>query len=308
MGHGKVTVVTAKDAPEPFDEVVVTVPLGCLKRNDIMFEPPLAPPLSNAINNIGYGSLDKVYITFPAAFWEPASDANAQTGQPRSQGPLDPHGTTPKVAASTMPLHQPPKGEAKEKAHYPGFTHWLSPTYAPDTNPDGWDPQAMNLAAMPPNCAHPTLLFYLYGPCSAHIASMVCTATSDKERDERLFQFFKPYYSRLPNFNAANNACQPKAVLATAWASDKYAGYGSYSNFQVGLERGDKDIETMRRGMPERHVWLAGEHTAPFVALGTTTGAYWAGEKVAERILRAHGLQVEQWYPFWRREGVPGVG
>lgn len=37
----------------------------------------------------------------------------------------------------------------------------------------------------------------------------------------------------------------------------------------------DKDIEALRKGCPERGVWFAGEHTAPFVALGTTTGAYW---------------------------------
>jgi hypothetical protein len=41
----------------------------------------------------------------------------------------------------------------------------------------------------------------------------------------------------------------------------------------------------MREGMPERGIWIAGEHTAPFVALGTATGAYWSGEKVALRIL-----------------------
>lgn len=41
----------------------------------------------------------------------------------------------------------------------------------------------------------------------------------------------------------------------------------------------------MREGMGvERGVWLAGEHTAPFVGLGTTSGAYWSGEAVAGRI------------------------
>ena len=42
--------------------------------------------------------------------------------------------------------------------------------------------------------------------------------------------------------------------------------------------------------MPERGIWLAGEHTAPFVALGTSTGAYWSGESVGVRILRAYGM------------------
>jgi len=83
----------------------------------------------------------------------------------------------------------------------------------------------------------------------------------------------------------------PTGALATAWAKDELAGYGSYSNFQTGLERGDEDIECMREGLPERRVWLAGEHTAPFKALGTVTGAYWAGEGVARRIAEVYGLR-----------------
>lgn len=49
----------------------------------------------------------------------------------------------------------------------------------------------------------------------------------------------------------------------------------------------------MRAGVPERRVWLAGEHTAPFVALGTVTGAYWAGEGVARRIIGLYGGEGE---------------
>jgi hypothetical protein len=94
-----------------------------------------------------------------------------------------------------------------------------------------------------------------------------------------------PYISLLPNYSATSPHCTPKAIFATAWAGDELAGYGSYANFQTGLEEGDKHVESMRKGMPERGIWIAGEHTAPFVALGTATGAYWSGEKVALRIL-----------------------
>lgn len=52
----------------------------------------------------------------------------------------------------------------------------------------------------------------------------------------------------------------------------------------------DEDIEVIRQGCPERGIWFAGEHTAPFVALGTVTGAYWSGEAVARRVLAAYGL------------------
>ena len=39
-------------------------------------------------------------------------------------------------------------------------------------------------------------------------------------------------------------------------------------------------------------LWFAGEHTAPFAAMGTTTGAYWSGERVARGIGHMYGLDI----------------
>ena len=111
------------------------------------------------------------------------------------------------------------------------------------------------------------------------------------EYTSALWRLFEPYVSFLPNYDAASSDCQPVDALATAWVNDELAGNGSYTNFPVGLEQGDEDVEVLRQGMPEAGIWLAGEHTAPFVALGTVTGAYWAGEGVARRILRAYGVE-----------------
>ncbi|KAH9828527.1 Lysine-specific histone demethylase 1A [Teratosphaeria destructans] len=285
-GSREPSIIIADGSRHTFDEVIVTTPLGWLKRNKHAFQPRLPDRLSQAIDSIGYGTLDKVYITFPSAFWDAAAEGRAASQKGCIVSGLDPGHKTPNVTATTMPVHQP--GSTTAGAHHPCFTHWLTPGYAPDTNPHRWDQQGMNLACLPEPCAHPTLLFYTYGDCSLHIANLVSSATSDADRDAKILSFYEPYISRLPNYDPGNPACKPKAVLATAWANDEFAGYGSYSNFQVGLERGDEDIEVMRHGMPERGVWLAGEHTAPFVALGTTTGAWWSGEAVAERIVNAY--------------------
>lgn len=43
-----------------FDEVVVTAPLGWLKRNLAAFEPALPARMTKAIGAIGYGCLEKV--------------------------------------------------------------------------------------------------------------------------------------------------------------------------------------------------------------------------------------------------------
>ncbi|PFH57439.1 hypothetical protein XA68_15057 [Ophiocordyceps unilateralis] len=237
-----------------FDEVVVTCPLGWLKRNLDAFEPPLPARLTRAIGSIGYGCLEKVYISFPKAFW------------------LSEDGHDNQVR---------------------GFIQWLSPDYAPDSNPDRWPQEAVELASLEPGAAHPSLLFYLYGDQSRHVAAKVTALQTEAERDGFLTHYFKPYYSRLPNFSEASPDCRASACLATAWVCDEFAGFGSYSNFQVGLEEGDEDIKTMRAGLPERGLWFAGEHTAPFVAVGTATGAYWSGESVGRRVAEAYGLSSE---------------
>ncbi|KAI9784649.1 MAG: hypothetical protein M1839_001871 [Geoglossum umbratile] len=249
---GQVVVTIEGGETQSFDEVVMTAPLGWLKRNKNAFTPPLSPRLTKAIDSISYGHLEKVYVTFPKAFWE-GSDPS----------PLPNDG-------------------------YSGFTHWISPTYAPDTNPHAWSQECVNIAACPAPHAHPTLLFYLYGDCSIYITSLVHN-TITSAHHSALKSFFLPYFSRLPHYSPTNPDCQPLAFLSTEWQKDELAGYGSYCNFQVGLTEGDADIEVMRHGVPDRRIWLAGEHTAPFIALGTVTGAYWAGEGVAQRIIETYG-------------------
>ncbi len=55
----QVKVETTDATTEEFDEVVMTAPLGWLKRNKDVFEPPLPARLSQAIDSVGYGCLDK---------------------------------------------------------------------------------------------------------------------------------------------------------------------------------------------------------------------------------------------------------
>lgn len=165
---------------------------------------------------------------------------------------------------------------------------WLSPAYATDSNPNRWNQEVVELASLTPETSHPTLLFYTYGDQSKHITSTIA-GFSKTEKDEFLLRFFEPYYSRLPHYSDKNPDCKPTGFMATEWLNDEFAGFGSYSNFQVGLEEGDTDIRIMREGLPEHGLWLAGEHTAPFVGLGTATGAYWSGESVGKRIAEQYG-------------------
>jgi monoamine oxidase len=51
------------------DQVVVTVPLGVLKRPGVELSPALPVRKQQAIERLGMNVLNKVYLRFPAAFW-----------------------------------------------------------------------------------------------------------------------------------------------------------------------------------------------------------------------------------------------
>ncbi|KAH7356899.1 hypothetical protein BKA65DRAFT_217148 [Rhexocercosporidium sp. MPI-PUGE-AT-0058] len=249
----KVSVHTENGNIFEFDEIVITCPLGWLQKNKAVFHPELPTRFSQAIDAIGYGTLEKVYISFPRAFWLGSEEKPDET----------PH---------------------------TGFTQWIAPSYTKSTNPERWNQEVVDLATLPGECAHPTLLFYLYGDQSVSFGKELSSMLTQKKRDSYLINFFKPYYSRLPHFNEESRDCIPVQCLATTWVSDDLAGNGSYTTIRTGVQEADKDIEIMREGLPGRRIWFAGEHTAPFVALGTVTGAYWSGEAVAKRIASSYGV------------------
>lgn len=56
------------------DAVVVTTPLGVMKKGDIVFNPPLSDRKLGAISRLGFGNLNKVIMLFPHAFWGEEND------------------------------------------------------------------------------------------------------------------------------------------------------------------------------------------------------------------------------------------
>lgn len=173
---------------------------------------------------------------------------------------------------------------------YPPFTHWFEPKGGSVMKPPHHEQQAMNMADLPEPYAHPTLLFYISGTHAQELASITSMLPSPA-KEEALKELFEPYYALLPNYSPSSPDCAPSGFYATAWAADEFAGYGSYSNFPVGMEEADKDVEALREGAPDQRMWLAGEHTAPFDHSGTVSGAWISGDRVAERILNAYGIE-----------------
>ncbi|UWD79274.1 flavin monoamine oxidase family protein [Curtobacterium flaccumfaciens] len=50
-------------------QVVVTVPLGVLQAGEVVFTPPLSAPVTGALDRLGMGTYDKVFLRFPSRFW-----------------------------------------------------------------------------------------------------------------------------------------------------------------------------------------------------------------------------------------------
>lgn len=53
-----------------FDAVIITVPLGVLKAGAIKFSPALPDWKTAAINRLGMGTLDKLYLRYNEVFWD----------------------------------------------------------------------------------------------------------------------------------------------------------------------------------------------------------------------------------------------
>jgi len=66
--------VTTQDNTFKADACLVTVPLGVLKKDAIVFSPPLPEDKQQAITRLGYGVLNKLVLLFPHAFWDTTLD------------------------------------------------------------------------------------------------------------------------------------------------------------------------------------------------------------------------------------------
>ena len=62
--------MTAGGSTYQADKVIVTVPLGVMQAGDITFTPTLPLINTKALNRLGFGVMDKLYLEFDTAFWD----------------------------------------------------------------------------------------------------------------------------------------------------------------------------------------------------------------------------------------------
>lgn len=85
--HDSGVTIGSASGSRVYDAVLVTVPLGVLKRGNIAFEPSLSDEKKSAIARMGMGVLDKVYLQFDEVFWDQefTTILMPENGLPRGQ-------------------------------------------------------------------------------------------------------------------------------------------------------------------------------------------------------------------------------
>ncbi|KAK4698128.1 hypothetical protein P7C71_g68, partial [Lecanoromycetidae sp. Uapishka_2] len=71
------------------DHIVLTTPLGVLKDNAVSFDPPLPPRKMDAIQNLGFGTLNKVILVYDKPFWKVDQDMFGLLREPEVKNSLD---------------------------------------------------------------------------------------------------------------------------------------------------------------------------------------------------------------------------
>lgn len=77
--------ITSNGIKINFDAVIVTLLLGVLKKQSVKFKPALSIAKQEAINRLGMGTLDKVYLLYDQPFWDLGTTwiATPENGHPK---------------------------------------------------------------------------------------------------------------------------------------------------------------------------------------------------------------------------------
>lgn len=262
--HG-CTVYVQGESPIEADIVVVTVPLGVLKANQIEFNPPLPEEKQGSINRLGFGVYDKIFITFDKpielddngnGFFDPKADvisivpkANDDVNKYYLSAKLQTMNPAEIELASSHP-HR--KYDERDEGHI-GI-------------------EMVNVSKV---AEVPKVVMLIYGKAALDMEAIA----DDKSA---LTQFAM---SKLAN--AFPNCVIPNIVEidATAWGKDPFS-YGSFAH--IPINSSGQDMEILSKPIDET-IFFAGEATF-YKHYSTVHGALISGRREYARIM-------EKFYP-----------
>lgn len=252
-GDGKV--YTAK-------QVVCTLPLGVLQHHhhheDELFEPPLPTAKRAAVQSLGYGTLDKVFLVFQHPWWinEPYRSIlkKGLVRMPSSLSPDEDQGAPPdQIMGFTLDL--------------PGLCIHEDGT----TTTEG-APAVLSAVNIHNLTGAPALAFFVSCANAAHIEAM-----TDSQAGALVHRALTSWLGQeIPH---------PESVHVTRWAGDEFAR-GSYSHMVTDVsETSHRDEFAQPVIQWERAVLrFAGEHTSRD-HFATVHGALLSGWREADAIL-----------------------
>ncbi|KAI9015515.1 amine oxidase [Hyaloraphidium curvatum] len=270
------------------DYVVCTIPLGVMKKtHKAIFSPPLPVPASNALQAMGYGTLDKIIIRFPEVWWQVEHDLFT-TFLPHSDIALMVAGQEDASDDGDGKTLCPPISDF----HLLSFFSITAFHHMRPSSPEG---SSSKKHKFPPVLAAWTSTSFAVGG-RMHAARCrdrrtLCSQNAiEKLSDEKVKQIIMHHlrYRVFPGHPIPD----PVDVIVTRWHSDPYS-MGSYS--YIGLDMGGRtEAEAHLREIArpvngadgKERIFFAGEHTS-LRSFSYQHAAYETGLRAAKEVANA---------------------
>lgn len=267
LSNGKSRVhIKDADCVENVDIVVVTVPLGVLKKRGIVFDPPLPEEKQAAIDRLGFGTYDKVFVTFADSieqnpinnegFWIPGAQTISIV--PKADDDYEQY----------LLAVNPELLEGKDPE-----TIVRRPYHARDENHIG-----IEMANISEVAGVPKLVMLIYGPAAEKMESLAHDNVALTD------------FARSKLENAFPDRIIPRIIKveATTWGRDQYS-YGSFAHIPLGSS--GQDMITLSQPIEDK-ILFAGEATFP-LHYSTVHGALKSGRREFARIMKIYFPEEE---------------
>ena len=267
--------------------IIVTLPLGVLKRGAVHFHPPLPATKQHAIDTFGFGLMNKVVLQFDSNWW--GDDiisigycSSRERGEYRWILSLQP--TLDESEATLRQREGRHKYSDEQRA---GSRHILCvfSTASVGIKIEETKSDEQQVADVMQIL---TSIFTRHQPAatSAAPSSTPAHLTADTvlgSDRELLYSGPLRYLSSVP---------KPVGVLVSRWWSDRFC-YGSYSHYALGSN--EWTVDALAQPSEDGRIGWAGEHTSS-TSIGCVDSAWSTGIREGERIakLLAENQKVEQ--------------
>ena len=264
-------IFTVNDSVFEADVVVVTVPLGVLKHNGIIFDPPLPQQKQDSINRLGYGLYDKVFVDFAGpietehgGFWQSGIDVIFIV--PKAEDDYHEYLRTTAVDDNNNYQFNNNNNNNVKRRPY-------------DQRDEGHI--GIEMANLSPICHCPKIAMLIYDKAARDMEAIA-------HDPQLLIEFAR---SKLQNAFPSSHIPEIVNVEATRWGMDPYA-YGSYANIPLGAS--GQDMINLSLPVDDK-ILFAGEASCP-LHYSTVHGAMKSGRREFARLMQMFYSQDENQY------------